>query len=524
MTRGRTRSGRHPLAAAACITLAGLVAGCGGGGEADSTQPDAAEVPRGLLYHEEGETQPEYTLYSPVESETAYLVNLAGEVVHQWETGYPFGGAVYLLDDGVLLRGGRKEDNPRFHGGGIGGYILKHAWDGSVLWKFELANEQRTLHHDFEVLPNGNILAICWDWHSPEEAVAHGRDPESGDPDGFWPDAVIEIEPTPPEGGRIVWEWRAWDHLIQTVDPDKPNYVAAVHERPDRIDINFDVVLRESMTPADMKQLRELNEKMKQLGYIGGEDEDVAGTNTGTVSNDSRTKTDWLHDNSIAYHPEHDLLVLSSPRLNEIFVIDHSTTTEEARGSTGGRWGKGGDLLYRWGNPRVFGRGLREDQKLFFQHNPTWLPDAEDGSLRVLIFNNGIGRAGDYSTVEELTLPFHPDRGFIAKPSGAFGPDGPDWSYRLARVERDGYELDYYSPFISGAQRLPNGNTLICAGVPGHFLEVTPDQRLVWDYLNPHGGEVPLSEQAQPGLDMPPKAAFRATRITPDDPRLAGKL
>jgi hypothetical protein len=501
------------------LVAAGLLGACGDAGSdgphGRGGRHGGAGEERGLKLHVEGSTQPGHTLISPIESETVYLLGLDGEVVHTWETGYPFGGAVYLLDDGVLLRGGRKEDNPRFHGGGIGGYVLKHDWDGEVLWRFELANEQRTLHHDFEVLPNGNVLAICWDWHSTEEAVAHGRDPEAGDPDGFWPDAVIEIRPTPPEGGEIVWEWRAWDHLIQDRDPDKPGH-GVLAENPGRIDINFDVALRNSMTKADLVELRELNEQMRKLGYIGGEDEDTAGTSTGNVSNHARTKTDWLHDNSVAYHPEHDLIVLSSPRLNEIFVIDHSTTTEEARGSTGGRWGQGGDLLYRWGNPRTFGRGTRDDQRLFFQHNPTWLSDAEDGSLRLLVFNNGLGRGGQYSTVEELTLPFDPEQGFVTPAVGPFDPEGPDWSFKLGG--------DYYAPFISGAQRLPNGNTLICAGVPGRLVEVTPDQRMVWDYMNPFGGEVPLPEQAQPGADMPPKAVFRATRIPEGDPRLAGRL
>ena len=66
-----------------------------------------------------------------------------------------------------------------------------------------------------------------------------------------------------------------------------------------------------------------------------------------------QVEVDWLHTNGIDYNAEYDLIVLSVPRMNELWVIDHSTTTEEALGSTGGRWGKGGDLLWRWGNPRT---------------------------------------------------------------------------------------------------------------------------------------------------------------------------
>ena len=46
----------------------------------------------------------------------------------------------------------------------------------------------------------------------------------------------------------------------------------------------------------------------------------------------------------------------------------------------------------------------------------------------------------------------------------------------------------FYSPYISSAQRLPNGNTLICEGADGHFLEVTADHEVVWEYISPYWG------------------------------------
>src|SRR5690606_34374153 len=59
--------------------------------------------------------------------------------------------------------------------------------------------------------------------------------------------------------------------------------------------------------------------------------------------------SDLYHINSIKYNSELDQIAFSSPSLNEIFIIDHSTTTQESAGHRGGRWGKGGDFLYRWG-------------------------------------------------------------------------------------------------------------------------------------------------------------------------------
>ena len=69
---------------------------------------------------------------------------------------------------------------------------------------------------------------------------------------------------------------------------------------------------------------------------------------------------DWLHTNAIAYNPQRDEIALSVLGNNEIWIIDHSTTTEEARGSTGGNSGKGGDILYRWGNPIAHRAGFSE--------------------------------------------------------------------------------------------------------------------------------------------------------------------
>src|SRR5262249_2956242 len=58
----------------------------------------------------------------------------------------------------------------------------------------------------------------------------------------------------------------------------------------------------------------------------------------------------------------------------------------------------------------------------------------------------------------------------------------PVWSYTAPK------KSDFYSFFISGAQRLPNGNTLICAGALGTFFEVTPEKEIVWKYKNPVKG------------------------------------
>lgn len=472
---------------------------------APSPQDAAQEQPLGLRVREP-QAFPGYTLISPLQSRTVLLIDLDGEVVHQWTTDSAPGGGFYLLEDGSLLRSGRKEENPRFRGGGIGGLIQRYDFEGELVWEYELADERRTQHHDIEPLPNGNVLAIAWEHIPSAEVLAAGRHPRAVGEAGLWPDVVLEIRPTPPRGGEIVWEWRVWDHLVQDQDSQRRNH-GQVADRPGRVDINADHRDRPPETETERRERERLEREMRALGYVGGDE-------PARESSDRWKNPDWLHTNAVAYHPEFQLIALSTPHLSEIWVIDHSTTREEARGSTGGRWGRGGELLYRWGNPKTYGAGGDADRRLFRQHDPVWLPGEIPGELRLLVFNNGPGRpGGDRSSVEELVLPFDPETGFQREPGRPFGPTAPVWSYE----DRD----TFYSSFISGSQRLPNGHTLICQGRDGRVFEVDPEGRLVWDWWNPHGGDAPPTEQSG---QAPRRALFRATRVPHDHPGLAGRL
>jgi hypothetical protein len=187
-----------------------------------------------------------------------------------------------------------------------------------------------------------------------------------------------------------------------------------------------------------------------------------------------------MHVNAVAYNAELDQIVLSSPQFCEIWIIDHGTTTEEAKGHTGGRWGKGGDILYRWGNPRAYRVGTNLDQRLFFQHNIHWIPKGLSGEGHLLVFNNGGGRKPEeYSSVDEFVPPTDEDGNYIRTKRRPFGPDKPLWSYSAPNKK------DFYSWFISGVQRLPNGNTLINSGAVGIVFEVTPEKETLWKFANP---------------------------------------
>ena len=84
-----------------------------------------------------------------------------------------------------------------------------------------------------------------------------------------------------------------------------------------------------------------------------------------------------------------------------------------------------------------------------------------------------------------------------------------------------------YSPYISGAQRLPNGNTLVCSGAHGHMFEVTPEGDIVWEYINPVGDR--LENDRGIYTTMTDKAGeefnsiFKCQRYSRDYPGLEGK-
>ena len=120
-----------------------------------------------------------------------------------------------------------------------------------MLWDFEYADEDQHAHHDFAVMPNGNILAIAWESKTSEEALAAGRRPDLIPKAGIWPEKVVEIEPDGKHHGKIVWEWHLWDHLIQDQDLTKANF-GNPDEHPELLDINLGPPLPPQITEDSM--------------------------------------------------------------------------------------------------------------------------------------------------------------------------------------------------------------------------------------------------------------------------------
>jgi len=443
------RAARGAVALLAVSVLAATIV------EAVGTAPpaSAAVEPVGLVMRAPG-TYDGYTLYGPLNTSDTYLVDMDGEVVHEWPNTARPGNSVYLLPNGRLLRT-EKSARGHFGGGrGRGGVVEEVGVDGEVRWRLDYATKEHLQHHDVEPLPNGNVLLLAWERHTLEEAIARGRDPALLTGKDFWSEKVVEIDRTTKEE---VWSWRVWDHLVQDLDPAKPDF-GVVADHPGRMDINFP----------------------------GG-------------------PRDWLHANSITYDAALDQILISLRRPSEIWIVDHSIDTRTARGDEG-------DLLFRWGNPAVYHHGTRADRQLFDQHDARWIPAGTPGAGSILVFNNGDVGVREYSSVDEITPATEAGR-YARGTDGAFLPRALTRVYPSASAHEQ-----WWSPAISGAQRLPNGNTLIADGPVGRVFEVTASGEKVWEYVNPFYPRDARAGTNPRGTEIVQWRVFRAERYAPDYP------
>jgi hypothetical protein len=369
------------------------------------------------------------TLISSRTSNESYLMAMDFSVVKSWHGSTPPAAFAYMLEDSSILR--PSADVTATWGiGGSGGRIQIIDTNDVIVWDYFVSDSLKLQHHDVEPMPNGNVLVIAWERKFQAEAIAAGR---VSIPIGeIWPTLILELEPVGLTGANVVWEWHLWDHFIQDADPTKANY-DVVGDHPELVDINWPVAANGSFD----------------------------------------------HANAIGYNPQLDLVVFSARAMSEIYVIDHSTTTAEAAGHTGGFHGKGGDIVYRWGNPEVYRRGTPSDHYYYSVHGANWIAPGLPGAGGILTFNNGNrpGAANDYSSVEDIHPPMDVNGHFVIAPGQPYGPAAPSWSYEDRGV--------FYSMNKGGAFRMPNGNTLICESNDNQLFEVTEAGVKVWAFPTP---------------------------------------
>ncbi len=347
-------------------------------------------IKTGLTTNEPG-AAPGFTLYSPLWRPKTYLLNMEGEVVHEWDLpGFP-GGYARLLPNGNLFYGAYTEGGPPFKGGAKGGLMRQVDWDGNVLTEYQ----DDWQHHDCRHLDNGNIMYAGWEM-MPEDKAKRviGGLPESEPPEGMVSDYVKEVTPD----GEVVFEWHAHDMELENypLHPLVPRRVFA-----------------------------------------------------------------WCNTCSLTHDGD---ILISLRQINTVAIIDKRTAKI--------KWERRDDS---WGH----------------QHDSQMLANGN-----IMLFANGMN----------TTVP-HP-HSFITE----FDPKTNEtvWEYRSTPW------TFFYSHHISGAERLWNGNTLICEGSFGRLFEVTPAGEIVWEFINPHFDDMFMGDTVN--------WVFRAFRYAEDSPEIAGRV
>ena len=398
-----------------------------------------------------------YTLFNTFNSGNTYLIDNCGVKVYEWTSsnGGP-AASIYLADNGNLLRTYRP-DSISFNLGGAGGGIEILDSASNIVWQYEVNTDSTLSHHDVEILPNGNILIIALELISAQEA----QDKGSILPLERWSEMILEVDTAT---DQIVWEWHAWDHIIQERDTSLPNF-GRIFQNPGKINVNY--------------------------AYDGSD-------------------PDWLHANAIDYNPDLDQIMINIPTFGEFWIIDHNTTTAEAAADTGGFSRRGGDLLYRWGNPEAYRRGDTSQKVFEYQHDAQWIKSGLQDEGKIVVFNNGDDRG--YSSVDIVTPPLDTNNFnnyTLPNLTSPFGPTSLYWSYSDS--------ANFYSRRVSGVQRLENGNTLICSGFQGNLFEIqSQTDSIVWDYIIPVTAQGPITQGTAPQGNV----LFRAERFSPTYPGL----
>lgn len=373
-----------------------------------------------------------YTLFTA--DTKAYLINNCGQVINEWQSNYPPGNAAYLLPNGNLLRAGKHDGENDINFGGTGGIVELFDWDGNLIWSYVFNDDLQRQHHDVYPMPNGNILVLLAEVWGKEEAISAGRDPNKLEEDLLLNEKIIEITPKGTDDFDLVWVWSVKDHIIQDFDSTKLNF-GIVKDHPNKLNVNF--------------------------------------------LNGNNPLANWLHVNSIQYNSKLDQIIISTRNLSEFWVIDHSTTIQESTTSSGGKYGKGGDFLYRWGNPNSYNNS--SIRKLYGQHAPVFV--VKDGLFTndVILFNNGNNRTPSFSEIFIIEDVVSDSGLYDYNVTDGFLPKNETFNY----ADLNNIPSDFYSSILSNAQKLDNGNILICEGTSGNFFEIDENEHIVWQYISP---------------------------------------
>ena len=402
------------------------------------------------------------TLYNPDKAWNGYtilhaadtgalLIGMNGHELRLWRDVHGFPNKMF---PGGYLMGSTGTRNPKY---GLQDQLdlVQIDWNGKIVWKFDNAEliedpgyaprMMARQHHDFQ--REGNPVGYYVPGMDPKVdsgntlILSHKNVHAPYISDKLLVDDVIyEVN----WAGEIVWEWLCSDHAAE---------------------MGFTEEARNALC--------------RDPNFRGG-----------SLMENAPGVGDWMHVNSMStlgpnkwydagdtrFHP--DNIIIDGRETNISLILDKKT----------------GKIVWQIGPDYNTSPALKALGWIIGQHHAHMIPRGLPGEGNILIFDNG-GWGGygapnpgapqgvktaqrDYSRV----LEFDPTTLKIV------------WQY-TPREAGFFVPLDanrFYSPFISSAQRLPNGNTLICEGSGGRVFEVTPDHEIVWEFVSPYKGKISL--------------------------------
>jgi hypothetical protein len=381
------------------------------------------------LFFKEGKCQQwdGKTLLAVLSQTNAILIDTNGITVHTYTgtTGDVNRYTAVMIpgSNGSIYRtcGTQYTINPQH--GGMYAKIQRLDYNSNVTWEWSCNTPTSCLHHDLVPMQNGHLLVSVAEVKSKATVeAAIGTTLITGNAN-FLIERILEIEPVGTNSANIVWQWTMWDHLIQTYSVGGPNYYPSLSAHPELFNV-----------PS------------------------------------SQTHFDLVHMNGMDYNPMLDQISFSSPLRQEWYIIDHSTTTAEAASHSGGKSGRGGDLLYRWGKPSNYGVPSATTI-LYYNHDAHWIKEDCPDANMLSGFCNGCG-----STVDHV---FTPRVGFnyTIVPGAAYTP------------------TSYTSRYVCGgggggwgnSEQFPNGNQMINVASSGAVIEVTQQGAITWTYQTQGG-------------------------------------
>ena len=442
-------------------------------------------------YWDDSKSYNGYTLFGT--RGTSYLIDMEGHVVHTWNIG----------------------TNPRFTDGGtlldaVGGNPSNQNswkeldWNGNLVWQYTESRANYHGHHDFAKIYNPKLgdstfIYIANKDLTSQQCLDAGCD-VSHSYTGAQMDAIVEVDMQ----GNVVWEWCFFDHVVQDMYPTKPTY-GVIANTPGRINLNL---------------------------------------------RGNPVKSDWIHCNSLDYNQSLDLMVINSVH-GEFYVIDHGNTfiSGNPDSSIALAASSAGDFLYRFGDPAKYNSGdppsvldnwekaTAGHKQIGGAHDIQWIKAGLPGEGHFLIFNNAenlfeltpqsyIVEINPYlnsSGVNTGSFVNPPTAGYtiLNSPNSNLMKEKKNVSKQIVWTYSSKNNTSFYSTIGSSAQRLPNGNTLICSMNDGHFFEVAPDDTsIVWEYINPmtRNGIKKIKTDNYPTYN----GVFRAYRYASTHPALDG--